>query len=88
MTVWPQDTSQALFSAVTRSSLPNISECRHASHNGLAISVVLLRNHLGCRAFDEQTTWRENMLKFIGGTVGFIFLVGLLVVVGILMLIF
>jgi len=28
------------------------------------------------------------MLKFIGGTVGFIFLIGLIVVVGILMLIF
>ncbi|WP_445082864.1 hypothetical protein [Chelativorans sp. YIM 93263] len=28
------------------------------------------------------------MLKFIGGTIGFIFLVGVLVVVGILMLIF
>ncbi|QGZ37426.1 hypothetical protein GH266_14565 [Stappia indica] len=28
------------------------------------------------------------MLKFIGGTVGFIFLVGLVVVIGILMLIF
>lgn len=30
----------------------------------------------------------EQMLKFIGGTVGFIFLVGLVVVIGILMLIF
>jgi hypothetical protein len=28
------------------------------------------------------------MLKFLGGTIGFIFLVGLVVVVGILMLIF
>jgi len=28
------------------------------------------------------------MLKFIGGTIGFIFLIGLLVVIGILMLIF
>lgn len=31
---------------------------------------------------------RGTMLKFIGGTVGFIFLVGLAVVIGILMLIF
>lgn len=29
-----------------------------------------------------------RMFRFIGGTVGFIFLVGLLVVIGILMLIF
>ncbi|WP_442880647.1 hypothetical protein [Aurantimonas sp. C2-5-R2] len=28
------------------------------------------------------------MLKFIGGTVGFIFIVGVLVIIGILMLIF
>jgi hypothetical protein len=30
----------------------------------------------------------DNMLKFIGGTVGIIFLIGLLVVIGLLMLIF
>jgi len=33
-------------------------------------------------------TMEGHMLKFIGGTVGFIFLVGLVVVIGILMLIF
>lgn len=33
-------------------------------------------------------TRRRTMLKFIGGTVGFIFLVGLVVVIGILSLIF
>jgi hypothetical protein len=31
---------------------------------------------------------RGDMLKFIGGTIGLIFLIGLLVVVGLLMLIF
>jgi len=31
---------------------------------------------------------RFNMLKLIGGTVGFIFIVGLLVIIGLLMLIF
>ncbi|MBC2857476.1 hypothetical protein [Stappia sp. 28M-7] len=33
-------------------------------------------------------TRRDDMLKFIGGTIGFIFLVGLVVVIGILKLIF
>ncbi len=36
----------------------------------------------------HQLSARNDMLKFIGGTVGFIFLIGLLVVIGILMLIF
>ena len=31
---------------------------------------------------------RDRMLKFLGGTIGIIFLIGLLVVIGILMLIF
>lgn len=35
-----------------------------------------------------QATEENRMLKFIGGTVGFIFLVGLLVIIGILALIF
>ncbi|PWW04586.1 hypothetical protein DFR52_1011285 [Hoeflea marina] len=47
------------------------------------------RNNVGARAFvDHLHTGDFGMLKFIGGTVGFIFLVGLLVIVGILMLIF
>lgn len=33
-------------------------------------------------------TWESSMLKFIGGTVGVIFLIGLIVVVGLLTLIF
>jgi uncharacterized protein YjbJ (UPF0337 family) len=32
--------------------------------------------------------WEANVLKFIGGTVGIIFLIGLLVVIGLLALIF
>jgi hypothetical protein len=36
----------------------------------------------------HQPTPGGPMLKFIGGTIGFIFLIGLLVVIGILMLIF
>ena len=35
-----------------------------------------------------DSQWRSNMLKILGGTVGIIFLIGLLVVVGLLMLIF
>jgi hypothetical protein len=31
---------------------------------------------------------RGDMLKFIGGTIGIIFLIGLLVIIGLLMLIF
>jgi len=40
----------------------------------------------GARSEDRQT--ELPMLKLLGGTIGFIFLVGLVVVVGILMLIF
>ena len=41
------------------------------------------------RTPDEQRTQEENrMLKFIGGTIGAIFLIGLIVVVLLLMLIF
>jgi len=36
----------------------------------------------------QQLSARSDMLKFIGGTIGFVFLIGLLVIVGILMLIF
>ncbi|WP_187969988.1 hypothetical protein [Aquibium microcysteis] len=36
----------------------------------------------------QQQSARRDMLKFIGGTIGIIFLIGLLVVIGILMLIF
>jgi hypothetical protein len=36
----------------------------------------------------ESTKAETLMLKFLGGTIGVIFLIGLLVVVGILMLIF
>jgi hypothetical protein len=36
----------------------------------------------------QQRSARSHMLKFIGGTIGFVFLIGLLVIVGILMLIF
>ena len=46
---------------------------------GLALAVSTRR------ALDEKET---IMLKFIGGTVGIIFLIGLLVVIGLLALIF
>ena len=36
----------------------------------------------------RRRTRRPAMLKFIGGTIGIIFLIGLLVVIGLLMLIF
>jgi hypothetical protein len=36
----------------------------------------------------SRTLKERHMLKFIGGTIGLIFLIGLLVVVGLLMLIF
>ncbi|MCW1937084.1 hypothetical protein OMD46_13595 [Pseudomonas sp. MDMC_285] len=37
---------------------------------------------------DEPTRRRVSMLKFLGGTVGIIFIIGLIVVVGLLSLIF
>ncbi|HSK39946.1 MAG TPA: hypothetical protein VK943_09265 [Arenibaculum sp.] len=42
----------------------------------------------GCSLFNEIVLERLKMLKFIGGTVGVIFLIGLLVVIGLLALIF
>lgn len=46
-------------------------------------------NNLVRHAFTNHRQVGElRMLKFLGGTIGFIFLVGLVVVIGILMLIF
>jgi len=36
----------------------------------------------------ERVNLENDMLKFLGGTIGIVFLIGLVVVVGILMLIF
>jgi hypothetical protein len=44
--------------------------------------------HVEAVATPDQATREPHMLKFIGGTIGFIFLIGLLVVIGLLMLIF
>ena len=43
----------------------------------------LKREHIQC-----QVQRATSMLKFIGGTIGIIFLIGLLVVIGLLALIF
>jgi hypothetical protein len=53
-------------------------------------SVALQERHETIRhgARSEGFQTELPMLKFLGGTIGFIFLVGLVVVVGILMLIF
>lgn len=47
------------------------------------------RNERTGRALAGIASFQEiAMLKFVGGTIGFIFLIGLLVIIGILMLIF
>jgi hypothetical protein len=43
---------------------------------------------LGCFPADKRQYKEFDMLKFIGGTIGFIFIVGLIVVIGVLKLIF
>lgn len=55
--------------------------CRH-SRCGNIRPVAALRASVGKRTREQQ------MLKILGGTVGIIFLIGLLVVIGILSLIF
>lgn len=44
--------------------------------------------NLDCREEHSHATKETTMLKFLGGTIGVIFLIGLLVVIGILALIF
>ena len=60
------------------------------SGNGIDLSqfaTLVLRTH-DAGGFPIKRAKERDVLKFIGGTVGVIFLIGLLVVVGILMLIF
>ena len=59
---------------------------RHRTHTPRHWT-ALARNHSAALALGRLAK-ETVMLKFLGGTVGFIFLVGLVVVVGTLMLIF
>lgn len=62
---------------------------RHSPRN--LIQRRVLGRHRGARGsfpVPQRQTKETRMLKFIGGTIGIIFLIGLAVVVGLLMLIF